>query len=151
MQCGFMPGRCTTDAIFILRQLQEKYMAANKQLFVVFVDLGKAFDRVSRKIIWWAMRKLGIEKWLVRMVQVIDVDVKSMVKVSDGYNKEFGVDVGVHQGSVLTLLLFIIVIEAVSMGFKIDSPWELLYADDLLIISETLEGLVYRLEKWFKG
>ena len=143
MQCGFMPGRCTTDAIFILRQLQEKYMA--------FVDLEKTFDRVSRKIIWWAMRKLGVEEWLVRIVQVMYVGVKSMVKVGDGCSKEFGVDVGVHQGSVLSPLLFIIVIEAVSMGFRIGSPWELLYADDLVIISKTLEGLVFRFEKYFRG
>ena len=51
MQCDFMPGCCTTDAIFILRQLQEKYMAANKPLFLAFVDLEKAFDHVPRKII----------------------------------------------------------------------------------------------------
>ena len=151
MQCGFMPGRCTTDAIFILRQLQEKYMAANKPLFLAFVDLEKAFDRVPRKIIWWAMRKLGVEEGLVGMVQVMYVGVKSMVKVGDGCSKEFGVIVGVHQGLVLSPLLFIIVIEAVSMGFWIGSPWELLYADDLVIISETSEGLVSRLEKWLRG
>ena len=147
MQCGFMPGRCTTDAIFILRQLQEKYMAANKPLFVAFAHLEKAFDRVPRKIIWWAMRKLGVEEWLVRMVQVMYVGVKSMAKVGDGCSKEFGVFIGVRQSSVLSPLLFIIVIEAVSMGVQI---WELMYADDLVIISETL-GLASRLKKGFRG
>ena len=44
MQFGFMPGRGTTDAIFILRQLQEKYISKDKQLFFAFVDLEKAFD-----------------------------------------------------------------------------------------------------------
>ena len=84
MQCGFMPGCCTTDAIFILHQLQGKYMAANKPLFLAFFDLEKAFDRVPRKIIRWAMQKLGVEECLVRMVQVMYVGVKSMVKVGDG-------------------------------------------------------------------
>ena len=43
-QFGFVPGRGTTDAIFVARQLQEKYLAANKRLYMAFVDLEKAFD-----------------------------------------------------------------------------------------------------------
>ena len=43
-QFGFVPGRGTTDAIFVVRQLQEKYLAANKRLYMAFVDLEKAFD-----------------------------------------------------------------------------------------------------------
>ena len=45
MKFGFMPGRGTTDAIFILRQLQVKHLAKNKNLYFAFVDLEKAFDR----------------------------------------------------------------------------------------------------------
>ena len=59
MQFTFMPGIGTTDAIFIVRQLQEKYIAgANKQLYFAFIDLEKAFDRVPRKVLWWALRSL---------------------------------------------------------------------------------------------
>ena len=43
-QFGFIPGRGTTDTIFVVRQLQEKYLAANKKLYMAFVDLEKAFD-----------------------------------------------------------------------------------------------------------
>ena len=99
MQCGFMSGRGTTDAIFIVRQLQEKHLAANKPLYMAFVDLEKAFARVPRVVIWWAMRKLGIDEWLVRLVQSMYKDVRSRVRVGDGYSEEFGVGVGVHQGS----------------------------------------------------
>ena len=56
-QFGFVPGRGTTDAIFVEKQLQEKYLAAN----MAFVDLEKAFDGVPRKVIRWALRKLGVD------------------------------------------------------------------------------------------
>ena len=77
MHFGFMPGRGTTDAILILRQLQEKNLAANKTLYMAFVDLEKAFDRVPRNVIWWALRKLGIEEWLVKVVQSMYDNVSS--------------------------------------------------------------------------
>ena len=58
------------------------------------------------------------------------------------------VKVGVHQGSVLSPLLFIIVLEALSREFRSGVPWEDLYADDLVIIAESLEECVRRLLTW---
>ena len=51
MQFGFMPGKGTTDAIFIMRQVQEKHQAKKKKLYYAFVDLEKAFDRVPREVV----------------------------------------------------------------------------------------------------
>jgi len=64
MQFGFMKGKGTTDAIFIVRQMQEKFRAQGKKFYFGFVELEKAFDRVPREVIRWAMRKLGDEEWL---------------------------------------------------------------------------------------
>ena len=69
MQFGFVPGRGTSDAIFIFRQLQEKYFVSNKPLYIAFVDLEKAFDRVPRKVLWWALRSEGVEEWAIRIIQ----------------------------------------------------------------------------------
>ena len=121
-QFGFVPGRGTTDAIFVVRQLQEKYLAVNKRLYMAFVDLEKAFDRVSRKVIWWALRKLGVEEWIVRLVQGMYTNARCRVRVGEGFSKEFEVMVGVHQGSVLSPLLFIIVLEALSREFRAGVP-----------------------------
>ena len=150
-QFGFVPGRGTTDAIFVVRQLQERYQAVDKKLFMAFVDLEKAFDRVPRKVIWWAMRKLGVDEWIVRLVQAMYADARSRVRVGDGLSREFGVKVGVHQGSVLSPLLFIMVLEALSREFRAGVPWGDLYADDLVIIAASMESLVERLELWKNG
>ena len=123
---AFLSGRGTTDAIFIVRQLQENHLAANKSLYIAFVDLEKAFVRVPRDVIWWVMPKLGIDEWLVRLAQSMYKDVRSRVRVGDGYSDEFGVGVGVQQGFVLSPLLFIIVLEALSREFRTCCPWKLL-------------------------
>ena len=148
MQCGFMSGRGTTDAIFIVPQLQEKHLAANKPLYMAFIDLEKAFDRVPQDVIWWAMRKQGIDEWLVRLVQSMYKDVRSRVREVDGYSEEFGVGVGVHQGSVLSPLLLIIVLESLSREFRTGCPWELLYADDLMISAGSKEELLVNIKTW---
>jgi len=44
-----MKGRGTTDAIFIVRQMQEKFRAKGKKLYFGFVDFEKAFDRFREK------------------------------------------------------------------------------------------------------
>jgi len=62
MQFGFVKGKGTTDTIFIVRQMQEKFWAKEKKFYFGFVDLEKAFDRVPREVIRWAMRKLGVEE-----------------------------------------------------------------------------------------
>ena len=86
MQCGFMLGCCTTDAIFIVRRLQEKHLIANKPLCTPFVCLEKkAFDCVHQNFIWLAMPTLGTEEWFVHLVQSMYKDVRSRVRVGDGY------------------------------------------------------------------
>ena len=59
--------------------------------------------------------------------------------------------VGVHQGSVLSPLLFIIVLEALSKEFRTGCPWELLYADDLMISARSKEELLLKVESWKSG
>ena len=64
------------------------------------------------------------------------------------YSDDFSVKEGVHQGSILSPLLFIIVLEALSKEFRTGCPWELLYADDLVIVDEAMENVLDRLKVW---
>ena len=73
---------------------------------------------------------------------------KTVVRTVYGNSKGFEVKVGMHQGSALSPLLFVIVMEAISREFRVALPWELLYANDLAVIAETEEELLKRLNEW---
>jgi hypothetical protein len=151
MQFGFTGGRGTVDAIFVVRQVQEKFIEKKKDLWMAFVDLEKAFDRVPREVLWWALRKLGVEEWLVNVIKAMYEGATTAVKFKSSESKEFEVKVGVHQGSVLSPLLFIVVLEALSQEFREGLPWELLYADDLALMAESKEELLVKIERWKQG
>ena len=101
MQDGFMPGKGTTDALFTLRRMQEEFRGREKKLYMCFVDLEKAFDRVPRKVMKWALRKKSLPEVLVKAVMSLYEGSRMKVRVGSGFLEEFGVRVGVHQGSVL--------------------------------------------------
>ena len=143
-----MPGRGTTDAIFVVRQVQEKYLGKNKRIYLGFVDLEKAFDRVPRKVVEWALRKEGVSEWMIKAVMTTYYEAKTAVKVEQGLSEEFEVKVGVHQGSVLSPFLFITVMQAVTKYAAEGLPWELLYADDLVLIADSEEELKRKMVTW---
>ena len=56
MQFGFMPGKGTTDGMFVAQQMQEKFLAKERPLYYAFVDLEKVFDRIPREVVRWASK-----------------------------------------------------------------------------------------------
>jgi len=83
------------------------------------MDLEKAFDRVPRKVIRWAMCKLGVEEWLVSAVISMYTGAKSVVGIVYGNSNGFEVKVGMRHGSALSYLLLVIVMEAFSREFRV--------------------------------
>ena len=103
--------------------MQEKFRAKGKKLYCDFVDLEKAFDRVPREVIRWAMCKLGFEEWLVSAVMSMYTGAQTVLRTVYGNSNDFEVKVGIHQGSALSPLLFVIVVEALSREFRVAFPW----------------------------
>ena len=79
------------------------------------------------------------------------VGARSRTRVSSSFNEEFEVKVGVHHATVLSPLLFVIVLEAVSCKFHVGCPWEMLRVDDLVILAETSGGLMTKMVVWKDG
>ena len=94
---GFMPGKGTTNAMFALRMLMEKYREGQRELHCVFVDLEKAYDRVPREELWYCMRKSRIVEKYVRLVQNMYEGSKTVVRCAVGTAESFKVKVGLHQ------------------------------------------------------
>ena len=123
-----MPGRGTTDAIFVLRQLIEKYNEGAKELYMIFVDLEKAFDRVPRSLIEWALRRKGVPETLVAAIMVMYNQVETVVQMEGEVSDSFMVKVGVHQGSILSPLLFNIVLDEIAKVINKEELMELVAA-----------------------
>jgi len=147
-QFGFMKDKGTTYTIFIVRQIQEKFRTKGKKLYFCFVGSEKAFDRVQREVIRWAICELELEEWLVSAVMSLYTGAKTGVRTVHVNSNGFEVKVGMHQGSALSPLLFVIVMEALSREFRVALPWELLYAADLVVVAESEDDLIKRLNEW---
>ena len=95
----------------------DKYKRNTKQRrrnYYAFVDLEKAFDRVSREVVRWALKMLGVDEWLIHTIVALYTDACTVVRTDAGLSEHFEVKVGLHQGSVLSLLLFAGVLDVVS-------------------------------------
>ena len=106
-----------------------------------FVDQEKAFDRIPRKVVEWAMRKKGIPEALVTAVMSLYKGARTKVKVGTPFSEEFEVNVGVHQESVLSPLLFAIVVDVVTNEIKEGMLQEILYTDDIVLMAGRMAKL----------
>ena len=114
-----------------------------------FVDLEKAFDIVPREMVtatlWW----FGVPEAEVMMVEGTYEKTTARVVVGAGASEEFEVKIGLRQGSVLSPLLFIAVLDLISRKTVMkDAMKKLLYADDMALVANGKQELQETLEEW---
>ena len=140
-QCGFRPGRSTTDQIFTLKQIFEKSWEYGKDLFACFI--------VPRDKLWKVLREYGVNGQLLRAIKSFYCRPEVCVRVNGKQSKPFHVGVGLRQGCVLSPLLFIVYINWIGKCSQADECAtignckisRLLFADDLVLFSSTESGL----------
>ena len=156
-QSGFRRGRSCADQIFVLRQLCEKMKEKEKRVWIAFMDLEKAYDRVDRDALWQVLRIYGIGGRVLRGIMSFYVEGKACVRVGDEVSECFEVKMGLRQGCVMSPWLFNVYMDGVvrevyarvnGMGVKMrvngESEWilsQLLFADDTALVAESAEQL----------
>ena len=105
-QCGFRKGRGCTDMIFTARQLVEKCIEHNDSLFILFVDLKKAYDTVPRSALWCVLEKCGVPPTMLRIIRSFHDGMRASVRVGDLRTADIEVKNGLRQGCVLAPTLF---------------------------------------------
>ena len=102
-QAGFRAGRSTTEQIFNLRILYEKYLQHQQDLYHVFIDFKKAFDRVWHAALWATMKKYNISTNLIQVIKNLYNKATSAVLFNSSIGDWFRTTVGVRQGCLLSL------------------------------------------------
>lgn len=151
-QTGFRKGKSTVDNIFVMDSVLQKYISSRGYIYGIFVDFRRAFDGISREMLWFKLSRMGMSMKTIEMLKSIYDKVTACVKLGgDGLTTHFSSTIGLRQGDNLSGILFIYYINDIAEHL-LDSGEEpmvvgellisvLLYADDLCILAQTEKGL----------
>ena len=110
-QASIRAGHSTTENIFNVRIICGKYMQHQQNLYHVFIDFKKAFDRVWHAALWATMRKYNIGVNFVRIIEHLYDKATSAVLMNGNLGEWFRTSIGVRQGCLLSPTLFNIFLE----------------------------------------
>ncbi|KAI0497712.1 hypothetical protein KFK09_020946 [Dendrobium nobile] len=139
-----MPGRCIMEAIHLLRGLMKKYRENKELLHMIFIDLEKAYDKVSREV----LEKKGVNNTYIQIIKDTYAGAITCVQTHDGLIKYFPISVELHQGLALSPYLFALVMDVLTRHLLEDVSWCMLFTDDILLVDKTREGVEGKLELW---
>jgi hypothetical protein len=146
-QFEFISGRSTMEAIFLIRQLMERCREQKKDMYMIFIDLEKAYDKVPRNVMWWALQKHKVSSKYIILIKDMYDNVVTNVRTSDGDTNDFSINIGLHQGSALSPYLFALVMDEVTRDIQVGIPC-MLFADDVVLVDESSMGVDQKLKLW---
>ena len=150
-QLGFVSGnRCSDAHIIIYNLIKKKCHIENSRIYSCFVDFRKAFDSVPRDILLRKVLDLGITGKFFNILRHIYTTDKACIKIGQTRSDFFSLSIGVRQGCILSTILFNLFLR--DLAKKFDAMEDkvmiedvginsLFWADDLILLAETKEGL----------
>ena len=162
-QAGFKKGYSTIDHAFTLLAAVQKQLVNNRKLYVAFIDFEKAFDSVSRNLLWPILVKNGIKGKLFRCIRSMYDNVKARVRSGVDVTDYIMCSRGVKQGDVCSPVLFSLFINELALeiihngkhGITLSPDlielFILLFADDIILLSETAVGLQNQLNSLYRA
>jgi hypothetical protein len=121
-------------------------MEQKKDLHIVFIDLEKAYDKVPRNVMRWALKKHKVPTKYITLIKDMYRDAVTFVRICDGDTNNFLIKIGLHQGSALSPYLFALVVDEVTRDIQGDILWCMLFVDDVVLVDDTRAGVNRKLE-----
>jgi Reverse transcriptase (RNA-dependent DNA polymerase) len=136
------------EAIFLIRQLMKRYREQKKYLHMIFIDLEKMYDKIPRNIMCWALEKKRIPTKYVTLIKDMYINIVICVRAYDDEFDTFSIKIELHQGSALSLYIFILVIDEITKNIQGNITWYIFFANDVVLIDENRIGIDRKLELW---
>ena len=115
----------------------ERFREQKNDLHLVFIDLEKAYDKIPKNNMWWALDKHKVTSKYVTLIKDMYNNAVTSVRTNDDNTNYFPITIGLHQGSVLSPYLFALVMDEVTRNIQGDIPWCILFADDVVLVDES--------------
>jgi hypothetical protein len=150
---GFLKGSQTQDNLLIITSCIQKQLCKGRKLYVAFIDFKKAFNFVSHNILFYKLLKSGISGRFFNLIRNMYSKIKGVIKVNNRLYDTISDECGTNQGGPLSPNMFRYMLNDLrdflntSYGINIDDELlvHLLWADDLVIMSDSPEGLQHQL------
>ncbi|KYO37192.1 hypothetical protein Y1Q_0019893 [Alligator mississippiensis] len=153
-QRGFISTPGCAKNLKVLELILRKVKQERRLLGVVFVDIAKAFDSVSHDHISWVLKAKGVDQHIMSLIEDSYQKVTTRVQVFNGFTPPISIKSGVKQGNPMSPLLFNIAmdpliakLETIGRGVKVGSASlaTLAFADDLVLLSDSWEGMQHNI------
>ena len=149
-QNGFRVDRRAEDNLFVINEMIERKRRIGGKLYLGFLDIEKAYDRVNRGMLCSVLERVGLSEKIVNIIKSMYVGTRAIYRLGNLETEWVKSERGVRQGCILSPTLFSLYTEELAVrmrrmnaGVSVggDKVCMLLYADDVVVMSESAEEL----------